>query len=160
VTNNHVVDSAQTITVILADGTKHSASSVKTNPGKDLAVVQIQAQNLPTVTIGDSSQLMLGQPVAAIGNALDLGVRVTSGVVSLLNVSISFGNLSFNGLIETDATINPGNSGGVLINILGEVVGIPNAGLDAPNLDVENFGYAININDAMPVINNLMAQIP
>jgi serine protease Do len=160
VTNNHVVDGAQTINTILPDGTQHAASNIKTNPGKDLAVFQIQVQNLPVATIGDSSQLMLGQPVAAIGNALNLGVRVTSGIVSQLNVTIDISNLTLSGLIETDATINPGNSGGVLIDLLGEVVGIPNAGLYDPNLDVENFGYAISINEAMPVINSLMAQIP
>ena len=160
VTNNHVVDGAQTITVILADGTKYTPTAVQTNPGKDLAVVKIAAQNLPQVVTGDSSQLKLAQPVAAIGNALNLGIRVTVGVVSQLDVPASYDNISLTGLIETDASINPGNSGGVLINILGEVVGIPSAGLEDPNLDVENFGYAISINEAMPVINSLIAQMP
>ena len=159
-TNNHVVDGAQTVTVILPDGTKHAATAVQANPGKDLAVVKIAAQNLPAVVTGDSSQLKIGQPVAAIGNALNLGIRVTVGVVSQLNVPVSYDSISLTGLIETDATINPGNSGGVLINMLGEVVGIPNAGLEDPNLDVENFGYAISINEAMPVINNLIARTP
>jgi serine protease Do len=109
-------------------------------------------------SIGDSSQLKEGQPVAAIGNALDLGVRVTAGVVSLLNVTITLStNQTMNGLIETDAAINPGNSGGVLVTTSGEVVGITNAGLQGNN--VELFGYAIPINDAMPVINELMTQI-
>jgi serine protease Do len=160
VTNNHVVESAQTITVILADGSKHTSTAVQTSAGKDLAVVQIAAQNLPAVTIGDSSQLKMGQPVAAIGNALNLGIRVTAGVVSQLNVPVSYDSVSLSGLIETDASINPGNSGGVLINTSGEVVGIPSAGLQDPNLDVENFGYAISINEATPVLNNLIAQMP
>jgi serine protease Do len=160
VTNNHVIDSAQTVTVILPDGTKYPATAIKTDAIKDLAVIKIAAQNLPVAITGDSSQLMLGQPVAAIGNALDLGIRVTVGVVSLLNVTITVSNQTLSGLIETDAAINPGNSGGVLINTLGQVIGIPNAGLDDPSLDIENFGYAISINEAIPVITNLMAQIP
>jgi serine protease Do len=102
----------------------------------------------------------MGQPVAAIGNALNLGIRVTAGVVSQLNVPVSYSGVSLTGLIETDASINPGNSGGVLINTSGEVVGIPSAGLEEANLDVENFGYAISINEALPVINNLIAQMP
>jgi serine protease Do len=160
VTNNHVVDSAQTITVILADGTRYTSTAVQGNAGKDLAVVKIAAQNLPVAVTGDSSQLKMAQPVAAIGNALNMGIRVTVGVVSQLNVPVSYDSISLTGLIETDASINPGNSGGVLINILGEVVGIPSAGLEDPNLDVEDFGYAISINEALPVINNLIAQMP
>jgi serine protease Do len=160
VTNNHVVKSAQTITVIFPDGTKYTSTAVKADASKDLAVVKIAAQNLPAVTTGDSSQLKMAQPVAIIGNALNLGIRVTVGVVSLLDVPASYDNISLTGLIETDASINPGNSGGVLINTLGEVVGIPSAGLQAANLDVENFGYAISINEAMPVINSLIAQMP
>jgi serine protease Do len=158
VTNNHVVDGAQSITVTLGDGRKFDAVSVKGNADKDLAVIKIDAQNLPVASIGDSSQLKEGQPVAAIGNALDLGVRVTAGVVSLLDVSINLpNNQTMGGLIETDAAINPGNSGGVLVTTSGDVVGITNAGLQGSN--VELFGYAIPINDAMPAINELMAQM-
>jgi len=161
VTNEHVVASARTITISLNDGRKFTATAVQTNPEKDLAVVKINAQNLPTAIIGDSSKLKLGQQVAAIGNALDLGIRVTTGVVSQLDVSISFqNNQKFTGLIETDASINPGNSGGVLINISGEVVGITNAGLEDPNSDPEDFGYAISINEALPVLKQLASQVP
>lgn len=160
VTNNHVIDGAQTITVILPDGAKHAATAVQANPGKDLAVIKIAAQNLPAVVTGDSSQLKIGQPVAAIGNALNLGIRVTAGVVSQLDVPANYDNISLTGLVETDAAINPGNSGGVLITMLGEVVGIPNAGIQDPNIDVENFGYAISINEAVPVINSLISRMP
>ena len=160
VTNNHVVDGAQTVTVTLADGTTQTMTAARTDPSKDLAVIRIAAQNLPPVTIGSSSQLDMGQPVAAIGNALNLGIRTTAGVVSQLNVPINSGGISLNGLIETDATINPGNSGGVLITALGEVVGIPSVGLQSSNLDAESFGYAISIDEAMPVINNLISQLP
>jgi serine protease Do len=160
VTNNHVVDGAQTITVILPDGTKHTTTAVQSNPGQDLAVIKIAAQNLPAVVTGDSSQLKVGQPVAAIGNALNMGIRVTVGVVSQLNAQANYDGITLHGLVETDAAINPGNSGGVLINMLGEVVGIPSAGIQDPNLDVENFGYAISISEAMPVINSLISRMP
>lgn len=160
VTNNHVVNGAQTVTVIMPDGSQLTPTSIKADPGKDLAVLKVTAQNLPVAPTGDSAKLEQGQPVAAIGNALDLGIRITSGVVSQLNVPVNYNNISLRGLIETDATINPGNSGGPLITMQGEVVGIVNAGLQAPNLDAENFGYAISINEAMPAITNLIAQIP
>jgi serine protease Do len=160
VTNNHVVAGAQTISIVMSDGTKYTPNAVQTNSGKDLAVLKIDAQNLTVVSTGDSSQLKLGQPVAALGNALNLGIRITTGVVSQLNVAANYDSVSLAGLIETDSGIEPGNSGGVLINVLGEVVGITNAGLQDQNLDVENFGYAITINEAMPVINNLISQMP
>ncbi len=162
VTNNHVVDGAVSITITLSDGSKHNSTAVKTDFNQDLAVVKINAQNLTAAKIGDSSALKMGQPVAAVGNSLDMGLRVTSGVVSRLDVSITYSsdNLTLNHIIETDAVLNPGNSGGVLINASGEVVGITNASLEGPNTDVEGFDYAISINQAMPVINNLISQMP
>jgi len=161
VTNNHVVEGAQTITITLADGRKFTATEVQTNAAEDLAVVKIDAQNLQAATIGDSSKLKMGQPLAVIGNALDLGTRVTGGLVSLLDVSINFpNNQTASHLIETDAAINPGNSGGVLITTAGGVVGIVNAGLSDPRIDPEAFGYAIPINGAMPIINQLISQMP
>jgi serine protease Do len=160
VTNNHVVDGAQTINVVLPDGTSYTPTAVQKNTVKDLAVLKINAQNLTPANTVDSSQLQPGQPVAALGNALNLGIRVTAGVVSQLNVPANYNNISLTGLIETDATINPGNSGGPLINIQGQVVGITNAGLQAQNLDAENFGYAISTSEAMPVINTLISQMP
>jgi serine protease Do len=161
VTNNHVVEGTQTITITLVDGRKFTAIGVQTNATEDLAVVKINAQNLQAATIGDSSKLKLGQPVAVIGNALDLGTRVTGGMVSLLDVSINLpNNQTASHLIETDAAINPGNSGGVLITDVGDVVGIINAGLSDPRIDPEAFGYAIPINEAMPIINQLISQMP
>ncbi len=161
VTNNHVIDGAQTITVTLNDGRKFTATAVKANSGHDLAVVKINAQNLPSASIGDSSALKMGQPVAAIGNSLDMGLRVTGGLVSRLDVSVTYQTgLTINGCIETDTVINPGNSGGVLINTSGEVVGITNATLEGPSTDVEGFDYAIAISEAMPVINSLVSQMP
>lgn len=164
VTNNHAIDGAQTITVTLNDGRKFTATAVKASSGQALAVVKINAQNLPAASIGDSSVLKMGQPVAAIGNSLDMGLRVTSGVVSRLGVSVTYQSgltiLTISGCIETDTVINPGNSGGVLINTSGEVVGITNATLEGPTTDVEGFDYAIAISEAMPVINSLVSQMP
>jgi serine protease Do len=165
VTNDHVVADAKTITVTLADGRKFTSSAVRSEPQRDLAVIKINAQNLPVASVGDSSTLKVGQMVAAIGNSLDLGIRVTGGLVSRLGTSATYsitgqGDITLNGLIETDATINPGNSGGVLIDTSGEVIGIVNAGLEGPNTDIEGFGYAIAINDAVPIINQLVSQMP
>jgi S1-C subfamily serine protease len=160
VTNNHVVAGAQTITVTLYDGTKYTATGVQSDTQNDLAVIKISATNLKPAPLGDSSKLVLAQPVAALGNALDMGVHVTSGIVSNLNTKITVNNLTLTGLIETDATINPGNSGGILFTRAGLVVGIPNAGIDDPTLDPENFSYAISINTALPIINKLVSQLP
>jgi serine protease Do len=164
-TNDHVVTGAQTINVILADGRKFTATAVKTNPSEDLAVVKINATGLPAAQIGDSSQLKMGQPVAPIGNSLDMGVRVTSGVVSRLGVTITYNitsqtSITLDNLIETDATINPGNSGGALVNLSGQVVGITNAGLSGSTTDVVGFGYAIAINHAISILNTLASQLP
>lgn len=160
VTNNHVVDGARSILVTLNDGRQFTTTTVKASSEHDLAVVKVNAQNLPTASIGDSSTLRMGQPVAAIGNSLDMGLRVTGGLVSRLNVSVTYQTgLTISGCIETDAVINPGNSGGVLIDTSGNVVGITNATLEGQGADAEGFDYAIAINDSMPVITVLISQM-
>jgi putative serine protease PepD len=137
VTNNHVVESPRTVTVILPDGTKQAAIAIQANPVKDLAVGKIASQNLPTVVTGDSSQLELGQPVVAFGNALNMGIRLTMGVVSQLNVPVNYDSVSLTGLIETDAaTPILEIAAACSINILGRVIGIPNAEMQDLNLDV------------------------
>jgi serine protease Do len=164
VTNDHVVANAQTITVTTSDNRTFTVTNVKTDPQNDLAILKINAQNLPVASIGDSSTLVLAERLVAIGNSLDMGVRVTGGLVSRLNTSATYTitgqtTVNFNNLIETDAIINPGNSGGVLIDSAGLIVGIVNAGLSGPNTDTIGFGYAIPINYAMPLIQNLKSQI-
>jgi len=159
-TCNHVVDGAQTVNVIFNDGTKYTATAVRTYPSKDLAVVKIAAQNLTPLAIGNSSQVQLGQPLAVIGNALNLGIRVTVGVLSQNDVPANYDNISFTDLIEVDAAVNPGNSGGPIINLVGQVLGIVNIGLEVPNLDVESFNYGIPINEAAPILNQLISQLP
>ncbi len=164
VTNAHVIDNATNIKVTLDDGRVFPAVTVQSDLNNDLAVIKIAATGLQAATIGDSSKLNLGQSVAAVGNSLDMGIRVTGGLVSRLNVSASYSidsqnTVTLNDLIETDATINPGNSGGVLINTSGEVVGITNAGLSGVTTDVVGFGYAIDITKAMPNINSLVSKL-
>lgn len=158
VTNDHVVADATNIKVTLADGRTFTSTAVRTNAATDLAVVKIDAHDLPAAKIGDSSKLKVGQPVAAIGNALGLGINMTGGWVSRLNTSIAFSDGSrLSGLIGTDTAINPGNSGGPLVNLDGEVIGITNAKLVESG--VESIGYAISINNAMETINSLIATL-
>ena len=161
--NDHVVAGAKIIEVTLSDGRIFKVQAVRENQQKDIAVLRIAASNLPVVTIGSSSALRVGQPVAAVGNALDLGIIMTGGWVSRLNVSITYSNnLQLDGLIETDAVINLGNSGGPLMTMDGTLVGITNASLlQTPNdPDVEGLYYAISIDSAMPVIQSLISQLP
>jgi serine protease Do len=158
VTNEHVIDGAQSINITLADGRTFPSVAVQSDTTADLAVIKINATNLPTVPIGNSSTLVVGQPVAAIGNALDLGISMTGGWVSSLNASVTFTDGStIKNLIETDTAINPGNSGGPLINLNGELVGITNVKL--VETGVEGVGYAISINPAMSTVNGLVAKL-
>ncbi|GEM_PF-4068087 len=157
VTNNHVIADATSIEITLADGRTFPSLAVQTDATSDLAVVKINARNLPSLKTGDSDKLQVGQPVAAVGNAVGRGLNMTGGWVSRVNNSIVFSDgRSFSGLIGTDAAINPGNSGGPLINTSGEVVGITNAKL--VRAGVEGIGYAISINNALKIINNLIAR--
>jgi len=155
VTNNHVVAGASTVTITLDDGSTFLAQAVSTDPLTDLAIVKIDAQNLPAADIGDSSLLRVGEQIAAIGNSLGMGISMKGGWISRLGVSIPVSaGQTLDDLIETDAAINPGNSGGPLVNMAGEVIGITSAKISM--VGVEGMGYAISINTAMPVINELI----
>ncbi len=157
VTNNHVLENADTITVTLDDGRAFQVDlkTVATDPLTDLAILRIDAKNLPAVAVGDSRQLRLGDWVVAIGNSLDLGVSPSAGIIRSLRASVpvSAGQTLYN-LIGTTAPINPGNSGGPLVNMAGEVVGITSAKISASG--VEGMGYAISSQDAMPIIQQLI----
>jgi serine protease Do len=157
VTNNHVVEGASTVTVTTWDGTTYDAdiNKIATDSLNDLAIIKIDAQNLPTVKIGDSSQMRVGDWVIAIGNALGQGIRASEGIISLTDVSIQIeqGQTLYD-LIETTAAINPGNSGGPLVNLAGEVIGITNAKI--ADVGIEGMGYAISINTAAPIIQELV----
>ncbi len=155
VTNNHVVEGAQSISVGLADGRAFEAKKVYADPISDLAVLRIDANDLPALPVGDSSELRVGDWLIAIGNPLGQGLRAKEGIVSGLNVSLSSqqGESLFD-LIETSAAINPGNSGGPLVNLKGEVIGITSAKIS--EVGVEGMGYAISSRTALPVIQELI----
>ena len=157
ITNNHVVAGARSITITLDDGRTLPVDidTVATDPLTDLAVLKIDAENLPAATVGDSDKLRVGDWVIAIGNSLGQGIRATQGIVSRRDVSIPVDQgQTLHGLIETDAAINPGNSGGPLVNMAGEVIGITSVKLSA--VEVEGVGYAISSNEATPVIQQLI----
>ena len=153
-TNNHVVEDADSIYVELPDGRTFPADIVGGDTLSDLAVIKIDAADLPYACWGDSSLLSLGEWVLAIGNALGEGITATAGIVSRLNVSVSVGANILYGLIGTDAAINPGNSGGPLVNMAGDVIGITSVKIVAS--EVEGMGYAISSNEARPIIEELI----
>jgi serine protease Do len=155
VTNHHVVEGAESITVTLANGETFPAEAVCIDSLTDLAVVKINAQNLPAANIGDSSELRVGDWVVAIGNSLGLGICATKGIVSCLEVSlpVSSGQTLYD-LIQTDAAINPGNSGGPLVNMRGEVIGITSVKIAM--VGVEGMGWAISSKVAMSIIEELI----
>jgi putative serine protease PepD len=155
-TNAHVVADSDDISVRLFDGSQHDASLVGSASDSDLAVIKVEgAAPLHPATLGKSADLEVGEPVIAIGNALNLGglPSVTTGIVSAVDRTISSPEGSLSGLIQTDAAINVGNSGGPLVDAEGEVVGINTAILQ----DTQNLGFAIDIDSARPVIEDLKA---
>lgn len=154
-TNYHVIQGAQEIVVSLADGRTVNGKLLGADPATDLAVVKVDVSGLPSVTFGDSSTLMVGEPAIAIGNPLgmEFSGSVTVGVISALNRTIEIGDRKFN-LIQTDAAINPGNSGGALVNADGQVVGINSAKISADG--VEGMAFSIPINSAQPILQALV----
>lgn len=158
VTNYHVVDGATKVTIELSDGTffEVDQKDVYGDPLTDLAVIKINASNLPAATIGDSTKLRVGDWLVAIGNPLGQGLRAKEGTVSGLKVSLPVDGQTLSDLIETSAAINPGNSGGPLVNMKGEVIGITSAKIAA--VGVEGMGYAISIKAALPIIEQLIRQ--
>ncbi len=156
VTNNHVVEFARAIAARFSDGTELDATVLGTDPGSDLAVLQVEAVGLPTIELGDSDAVQVGDDVIAIGNALALegGLSVTRGIVSGLNRTVPTSrNSALAGVIQTDAAINPGNSGGPLVDSRGRVIGINTAIADPSS--AQNVGFAIPISQAEPIIDAL-----
>ena len=152
-TNAHVVNGATRITATLPDETSYEASVVGLDTDLDLAVLQLaDAQGLPTVPLGSSNDLILGETVIAIGNPFGLGHTVTTGVVSSRSRTLEVSERVFQDYIQTDAGINPGNSGGPLLNIHGELIGINSA----IRRDAENIGFAIPIDRAAKVARDLL----
>jgi serine protease Do len=154
VTNNHVIEGAKSITVVMNDGTTYTPVSVKSDAAHDLAVLKINVNNLPALKTADTALLNVGDWVLAVGNALGQGISANDGIVSRLGVNIQLSSTeNYMDLIETNAAINPGNSGGPLVNLAGEVVGITSLKMAAAG--IEGMGYAINIKDALPIIQQL-----
>lgn len=157
VTNYHVIENAREIRVSLSKDRIYNARTVGYDRETDLAVLQIHADDLPEVVLGNSDDLQVGELVVAIGNPLgrEFERSVTAGVISALNREISVGREDVTlRVIQTDAAINPGNSGGALVNSKGEVIGINS--MKIARTDVEGMGFAIPISDALPVIEQII----
>src|SRR5678816_30049 len=144
VTNNHVIDRADEITVTLSDGRALPAKLIGTDPQVDLAVLKVDSNKLAQIAFADSSRLRVGDYVVAIGNPFGLDQTVTSGIVSALGRS-GLGIEGYEDFIQTDASINPGNSGGALVNLRGELIGI-NTAILAPAGGNVGIGFAIPSN--------------
>lgn len=155
VTNQHVIDGASAITVILNTGEEYNATLIGSDSKSDLAVLKIDKTDLPAATLGDSENLQVGELAVAIGNPLgqELEGSVTHGIISAVNRKMTVDNKVYN-LVQTDAAINPGNSGGALVNRFGEVIGINTIKLSST--DVEGIGFAIAISEAKPIIDDLI----
>lgn len=153
-TNSHVINDAQTITVTLSDGRHFTAKIVGADKPSDIALLQIKAKNLTAVAIGDSNKLKVGDFVAAIGNPFGLSQTVTSGIISALGRTM-LGIENYENFIQTDAPINPGNSGGGLMNADGQLIGL-NTAILAPNQGSIGIGFAIPANMAKSVMAQLV----
>lgn len=154
VTNNHVIAKAEEITVILNDEREFTAKVIGTDPPTDIAVIRIDATDLPVFQWGDSDALRVGEPVLAVGNPFALRSTVTSGIVSAVGRA-NIGIVDYEDFIQTDAAVNPGNSGGALVNTRGELVGINTAILSGTGGHV-GVGFAVPANMARPVMNSLI----
>ena len=153
VTNDHVVDGANTNNVTTKDGQSYTATLIGTDSSSDIALLKIDATGLTAAVMGDSSQLAVGESVIAIGNPLgELGGTVTEGIISATEREITIDGETMS-MLQTDAAINPGNSGGGLFNTYGELVGIVDA--KSTGSGVEGLGFAIPINDAKTVVESL-----
>lgn len=157
VTNNHVVNGADELTVTLNDNREYSARIIGTDPNTDLALIKVNGKNLPTLPVGDSDNLKVGEWVLAVGNPYNLSSTVTAGIVSAK--ARSMGGEGSNGpqissFIQTDAAINPGNSGGALVNAKGELVGI-NAMLYSQTGSYSGYGFAIPTTIMVKVVDDL-----
>jgi serine protease Do len=162
ITNNHVIDQADEIEVILNDKSKYSAVIVGTDPSTDLAVLKIEAINLKPISIGNSDNLKIGEWVLAVGNPFNLTSTVTAGIVSakarninLINDQSSSNVVPIESFIQTDAAVNPGNSGGALVNTKGELVGI-NTAIASQTGSYAGYSFAIPVNLMQKVMRDLI----
>jgi serine protease Do len=155
-TNNHVVDGAEELTVVLADKKKYPAKLIGTDPQTDMAVIKINATDLTAATLGNSDEVKVGQWVIAVGNPFQLMHTVTAGIISAKGRS-QMGLADYEDFIQTDAAINPGNSGGALADLDGNVIGI-NTAINSPSGGNVGIGFAIPINMASQVMQALISK--
>lgn len=155
-TNNHVIDGADKITVILQDKREFSAKLIGCDPTTDIALLKIEEENLPILKFANSDQLLLGEWVLAVGNPYNLNSTVTAGIVSAKsrNINLNENSMSIESFIQTDAAVNPGNSGGALVNINGELVGI-NTAIASPTGSYSGYSFAVPSNIVQKVIADL-----
>ena len=156
VTNNHVVDGASKLKVKLNDGRSFDAKLIGKDSATDLALLKVEAKGLPTLAFGSSDALRLGEWVLAIGSPFDLQSTITAGIVSAKARQLGAipNDFRIESFIQTDAAVNPGNSGGALVNSYGQVIGINSQKIAAT--EYEGIGFAISINEAQPIINDLI----
>jgi S1-C subfamily serine protease len=160
VTNQHVVEGAEEISVRFADGMRREAEVVGQDPSTDVALIHVDApkEALKPLTLGDSNSVGVGEPVIAIGNPLNVGISVTTGIVSGLGRPIKApNNYTINDAVQTDAAINPGNSGGPLLDSRGTVIGV-NAQIASESGGFEGVGFAVPINTVKSVITQLITK--
>jgi serine protease DegQ len=153
-TNNHVIEEADDINVVLADGRKAAAKVIGTDPDTDLALLKISLDQLPVIVLGQAQNLQVGDVVLAIGNPFGVGQTVTSGIVSALGRN-QLGINTFENFIQTDAAINPGNSGGALVDVNGHLMGI-NTAIYSRSGGNMGIGFAIPISTAQQVMQDLL----
>ena len=153
-TNNHVIEGADEIEVILLDGRKAKAKVIGTDPETDLAILKVELDKLPVIVLGNSDTLQIGEPVLAIGNPFGVGQTVTGGIVSALGRN-KLGINTFENFIQTDAAINPGNSGGALVDASGALMGI-NTAIYSRSGGSMGIGFAIPVSTAKQVLESIV----
>jgi Do/DeqQ family serine protease len=159
VTNNHVIDKASKITVVLDDKRKYEAELVGTDPSTDIAVIKVKADNLPFIKYGNSDEVKVGQWVLAVGNPFSLNTTVTAGIVSAKGRSIGIlsrdQEMGIESFIQTDAVVNPGNSGGALVNTNGDLIGI-NSAISSHTGSFEGYAFAVPSSIVSKVVDDLL----
>ena len=159
-TNHHVIEASDSITVTLYSGESHTAKVVGYDESNDIAVLKVEATELPPVVLGDSDNLNIGDDVIAIGNPLgELTFSLTAGKISAKDREVTFSNGVMMNLLQTDCAINSGNSGGALFNLYGEVIGVTNAkysGSAQGSASIDNIGFAIPLNSVRGIIQSII----
>lgn len=157
VTNNHVVADGDKITVVLNNKKEYTATIIGTDPSTDLALIKIDASNLPYISFGNSDSTKVGEWVLAVGNPFNLESTVTAGIISAKgrNINILKDKGSIESFIQTDAAVNPGNSGGALVNLRGELIGI-NSAIATPTGSYAGYSFAVPVNIVKKVVNDLV----